>query len=57
MAALGIAALTPGAIGGSASAQSLLEKIKNGDTIRLGFSNETADQGRVHCSGHRPRIS
>jgi polar amino acid transport system substrate-binding protein len=38
--ALGVAALTVGSFGGSASAQSLLEKIKAGETIRLGFSNE-----------------
>ncbi|MCC0042836.1 MAG: ectoine/hydroxyectoine ABC transporter substrate-binding protein EhuB [Brucellaceae bacterium] len=40
MAALGIAALTLGTYAGSASAQSLLEKIKSGETIRIGFSNE-----------------
>ncbi|MER8467414.1 ectoine/hydroxyectoine ABC transporter substrate-binding protein EhuB [Mesorhizobium sp. M1396] len=39
MAALGIAAMTIGAMAGSASAQSLLERIKNGDTIRFGFTN------------------
>ncbi|RWQ12645.1 MAG: ectoine/hydroxyectoine ABC transporter substrate-binding protein EhuB [Mesorhizobium sp.] len=39
MAALGIAAVAIGSMASSASAQSLLEKIKNGDTIRLGFSN------------------
>ena len=37
MAALGIAALTLGTYAGSASAQSLLEKIKSGETIRIGF--------------------
>lgn len=40
MAVLGVAALTMGSIAGSASAQSLLEKIKAGETIRIGFSNE-----------------
>lgn len=39
MAALGIAAVTIGVMAGSASAQSLLDRIKNGDTIRLGYSN------------------
>ncbi|WP_245449085.1 ectoine/hydroxyectoine ABC transporter substrate-binding protein EhuB [Phyllobacterium sophorae] len=40
MAALGIAAMTISSFAGSASAQALLEKIKNGETIRLGFTNE-----------------
>ncbi|MCB2077831.1 MAG: ectoine/hydroxyectoine ABC transporter substrate-binding protein EhuB [Novosphingobium sp.] len=40
IAALGVAALTLGAVGGAASAKSLLEKIKAGETIRIGFSNE-----------------
>ncbi|WP_352828564.1 ectoine/hydroxyectoine ABC transporter substrate-binding protein EhuB [Mesorhizobium sp. M0494] len=40
IAALGIAAMTIAAFAGSASAQSLLEKIKNGETIRIGFSSE-----------------
>ncbi|RWQ13515.1 ectoine/hydroxyectoine ABC transporter substrate-binding protein EhuB [Mesorhizobium sp.] len=40
MAALGIAAVAIGSMAGSASAQSLLEKIRNGDAIRLGFTNE-----------------
>lgn len=40
IAAIGIAALAIGSIAGSASAQSLLEKIKAGETIRIGFSNE-----------------
>ncbi|MER8563379.1 ectoine/hydroxyectoine ABC transporter substrate-binding protein EhuB [Mesorhizobium sp. M0578] len=40
MAALGIAAMTIASLAGSASAQSLLEKIKNGETVRIGFSNE-----------------
>ncbi|RWQ12646.1 MAG: transporter substrate-binding domain-containing protein [Mesorhizobium sp.] len=39
MAALGIAAVAISSMASSASAQSLLERIKNGDTIRLGFSN------------------
>ncbi|MER9587062.1 ectoine/hydroxyectoine ABC transporter substrate-binding protein EhuB [Mesorhizobium sp. M0276] len=39
MAALGIAAVTIGLMAGSAPAQSLLDRIKNGDTIRLGYSN------------------
>ncbi len=40
IAALGVAALALGWAGGPASAQSLLEKIKNGESIRIGFSNE-----------------
>lgn len=40
MAALGVAALAMGSIAGTASAQSLLEKIQAGETIRIGFSNE-----------------
>ncbi|PSH55634.1 ectoine/hydroxyectoine ABC transporter substrate-binding protein EhuB [Phyllobacterium sophorae] len=40
MAALGIAAMTISSFAGSASAQALLEKIKSGETIRLGFTNE-----------------
>ncbi|WP_346016470.1 MULTISPECIES: ectoine/hydroxyectoine ABC transporter substrate-binding protein EhuB [unclassified Mesorhizobium] len=40
MAAAGIAAMAMASFAGSASAQSLLEKIKNGETIRIGFSNE-----------------
>ncbi|RWF89768.1 ectoine/hydroxyectoine ABC transporter substrate-binding protein EhuB [Mesorhizobium sp.] len=39
-AILGVAALTTIAFAGPSSAQSLLDKIKNGETIRLGFSNE-----------------
>lgn len=40
MTALGIAAVTIGSFAGLASAGSLLDKIKNGETIRIGFSNE-----------------
>ncbi|THK35209.1 ectoine/hydroxyectoine ABC transporter substrate-binding protein EhuB [Ensifer sp. MPMI2T] len=40
MAVLGMAACAIGSTVGSASAQSLLDKIKNGETIRIGFSNE-----------------
>ncbi|MER8441397.1 ectoine/hydroxyectoine ABC transporter substrate-binding protein EhuB [Mesorhizobium sp. M1312] len=41
VAALGmVALLATVTFAGSASAQSLLDKIKNGETIRLGFSNE-----------------
>lgn len=40
MVALGIAALAVGFVVGPASAKSLLDKIKNGETIRIGFSNE-----------------
>ncbi|MER8563386.1 ectoine/hydroxyectoine ABC transporter substrate-binding protein EhuB [Mesorhizobium sp. M0578] len=40
MAALGIAAVAIASLVGSASAQSLLEKIKSGETVRIGFSNE-----------------
>lgn len=40
MVALGIMAMGIASFAGSASAQALLEKIKNGETIRLGFSNE-----------------
>jgi polar amino acid transport system substrate-binding protein len=38
--ALGIAALTIGSWAGSATAGELLDKIKAGETIRVGFSNE-----------------
>lgn len=38
--ALGAAALALGTAAESVSAQSLLDKIKNGETIRIGFSNE-----------------
>ncbi|MER8562666.1 ectoine/hydroxyectoine ABC transporter substrate-binding protein EhuB [Mesorhizobium sp. M0578] len=40
MTALAIAAVAIATLAGSASAQALLEKIKNGETIRIGFSNE-----------------
>ncbi|MER8899562.1 ectoine/hydroxyectoine ABC transporter substrate-binding protein EhuB [Mesorhizobium sp. M0676] len=40
MAALGIAAMVIAPFAGLASAQSLLDKIKNGETVRIGFSNE-----------------
>ncbi|MER8900119.1 transporter substrate-binding domain-containing protein, partial [Mesorhizobium sp. M0676] len=40
LAALGVAAMAIGSTTGLASAASLLDKIKNGDTIRIGFSNE-----------------
>ncbi|MER8899564.1 ectoine/hydroxyectoine ABC transporter substrate-binding protein EhuB [Mesorhizobium sp. M0676] len=40
IAALGIAALAIAPFAGLASAQSLLDKIKNGETVRIGFSNE-----------------
>jgi polar amino acid transport system substrate-binding protein len=40
LAALGIAVMALGVVSGTASAQTLLEKIKSGETIRLGFSNE-----------------
>ncbi|MER8899641.1 ectoine/hydroxyectoine ABC transporter substrate-binding protein EhuB [Mesorhizobium sp. M0676] len=40
MAAVGIAAVAIGSMAGSASAQSLLDKIKSGETIRIGFSNQ-----------------
>ncbi|GIL03443.1 MAG: ectoine/hydroxyectoine ABC transporter substrate-binding protein EhuB [Alphaproteobacteria bacterium] len=40
MAAIVVAAMAFGATAAAASAQSLMEKIKNGETIRLGFSNE-----------------
>ncbi|MGX5805959.1 ectoine/hydroxyectoine ABC transporter substrate-binding protein EhuB [Bradyrhizobium sp. Arg314] len=40
MAALGITAMAVGSIPGSASAESLLDKIKNGETIRIGYSND-----------------
>ncbi len=40
VAAFAIAAFTAGSTVGSASAQSLLEKIQAGETIRIGFSNE-----------------
>lgn len=40
MAALGVATLAMVTFAGSASAQSLLDKIKKGETVRIGFSNE-----------------
>ncbi|MFZ2101914.1 MAG: ectoine/hydroxyectoine ABC transporter substrate-binding protein EhuB [Oricola sp.] len=40
IAALGAAALTLGAMAGSASAQSLMEKAEKGEPIRIGFANE-----------------
>ncbi|MES0033103.1 ectoine/hydroxyectoine ABC transporter substrate-binding protein EhuB [Mesorhizobium sp. M0040] len=40
MATLAIAALAIHPFAGSAEAQSLLDKIKNGETIRIAFSNE-----------------
>jgi polar amino acid transport system substrate-binding protein len=40
MATLGITAMASASFVGSASAESLIEKIKNGETIRLGFTNE-----------------
>ncbi|TIL43172.1 ectoine/hydroxyectoine ABC transporter substrate-binding protein EhuB [Mesorhizobium sp.] len=40
MVALGMAAIAIASFASSASAQLLLEKIKNGETIRIGFSNE-----------------
>ncbi|WP_265517285.1 ectoine/hydroxyectoine ABC transporter substrate-binding protein EhuB [Nitratireductor luteus] len=40
IAALGMAALTMGTWAGSASTGELLDKIKAGETIRIGFSNE-----------------
>ncbi|RWH39477.1 MAG: ectoine/hydroxyectoine ABC transporter substrate-binding protein EhuB [Mesorhizobium sp.] len=40
MAALGLAAMAAASFTISASAESLLERIRNGDTIRLGFTNE-----------------
>ncbi|WP_027056466.1 ectoine/hydroxyectoine ABC transporter substrate-binding protein EhuB [Mesorhizobium erdmanii] len=40
IAALVVAVMVLASLAGSASAQSLLEKIKNGETIRVGFSNE-----------------
>jgi polar amino acid transport system substrate-binding protein len=40
MMALGMAAMAVASFAGSAWAESLLEKIKNGETIRLGFTNE-----------------
>ncbi|MER9508268.1 MULTISPECIES: ectoine/hydroxyectoine ABC transporter substrate-binding protein EhuB [unclassified Mesorhizobium] len=39
-AALGMAALASGTLTGAASAASLLDKIKNGEPIRIGFSND-----------------
>ncbi|MER8772191.1 transporter substrate-binding domain-containing protein [Mesorhizobium sp. M0960] len=39
LAAFGIAMLAVGSSASSASAKSLLERIKDGDTIRLGFTN------------------
>ncbi|AYG64102.1 ectoine/hydroxyectoine ABC transporter substrate-binding protein EhuB [Rhizobium jaguaris] len=38
--AIGVAAIAIAPFAASASAESLLEKIKNGETIRIGFSNE-----------------
>ncbi|PBB95676.1 ectoine/hydroxyectoine ABC transporter substrate-binding protein EhuB [Mesorhizobium sp. WSM3862] len=40
VAAFAMAVLAAVSFAGSASAQSLLDKIKNGETVRLGFSNE-----------------
>lgn len=40
MAAFGLAAMTVGFTVETAAAESLLDKIKNGETIRIGFSNE-----------------
>lgn len=40
LAALGVAALAFGSLAGSATAGELLDKIRNGETIRIGFSNE-----------------
>jgi len=40
LAALGIAALAFGSLAGYANAGELLDKIKKGETIRIGFSNE-----------------
>ncbi|ASY61113.1 ectoine/hydroxyectoine ABC transporter substrate-binding protein EhuB [Sinorhizobium sp. CCBAU 05631] len=40
MLSMGIAAVLIGSTVGAASAQSLLDKVKNGETIRIGFSNE-----------------
>ncbi|WP_287266481.1 hypothetical protein [Mesorhizobium sp.] len=40
IAALGLAATTISSFAGSVSAQSLLDKIKNGETIRLGFASD-----------------
>ncbi|RWG14455.1 MAG: ectoine/hydroxyectoine ABC transporter substrate-binding protein EhuB [Mesorhizobium sp.] len=40
VAALVMAVFATVSLAGSASAQSLLDKIKNGETVRLGFSNE-----------------
>ena len=40
MGALGVAALTLGAMGTVASAQSLLERAEKGEPIRIGFANE-----------------
>jgi polar amino acid transport system substrate-binding protein len=40
IAALGLAAMTISCFAGSVSAQSLLDKIKNGETIRLGFASD-----------------
>ncbi|MDX8463268.1 ectoine/hydroxyectoine ABC transporter substrate-binding protein EhuB [Mesorhizobium humile] len=40
MAALGAAALAIGLVAGSASAGSLLDKIKKGEPIRIGYSND-----------------
>ena len=40
VAAFGLAALSLGAMAGSANAQSLLEKAEKGEPIRIGFANE-----------------
>lgn len=40
MAALGMAALSTISFVGLASAASLLDKIKNGETIRIGYSSD-----------------
>ncbi|MER8778920.1 ectoine/hydroxyectoine ABC transporter substrate-binding protein EhuB [Mesorhizobium sp. M0977] len=40
MTGLGIAAVAIASFASSASAQSLLDKIKNGETIRIGYSND-----------------
>jgi polar amino acid transport system substrate-binding protein len=40
IAGLAMAAVAAASYAGAASAASLLERIKNGETIRLGFTNE-----------------
>ncbi|KUM23904.1 ectoine/hydroxyectoine ABC transporter substrate-binding protein EhuB [Mesorhizobium loti] len=40
IAALGMAAMAIVSVAASASGESLLEKIKNGETVRIGFSND-----------------